>query len=315
MEEITSYMKRLLVIGGTGFIGRNLTIKAIQQGFIVTVVSLNKPASYRCIDSVEYIDVDIVDRVTLQQKLKDHKFEYVINISGYVDHSNYSSGGRKVIDTHFIGLLNLLDSIDLTSLQRFIQIGSSDEYGSTLAPQNETFREAPISPYSFSKVASTHLLQMLYRTEKLPVVVLRLFLVYGPGQNDSRFLPKIIQGCLSGDTFPVSNGKQLRDFCFIDDVTQGIMKALIKEKAVGEVINIASGKPVPIRDVVNHVCYIVGSGSPEFGMVKFRSGENMELYADIDKAHKLLGWKQHVGLMDGIIKTVDYFLDSYPRFN
>ena len=79
-------------------------------------------------------------------------------------------------------------------------------------PQCEELREQPISPYSLAKVASTHFLQMLQRTEGFPAVVLRLFLTYGPHQDNRRFLPQIIQACLRDDEFAVSDGHQLRDF-------------------------------------------------------------------------------------------------------
>ena len=114
-------------------------------------------------------------------------------------HSKDFYGGKKVIDVHFGGVQNILQSVNLSALKRFVQIGSSDEYGNLSAPQTEDMRESPITPYSFGKVASTQLLQMLHRTEGLPIVILRLFLVYGPGQDYRRFIPQVIQGCLSAD--------------------------------------------------------------------------------------------------------------------
>jgi len=307
MENIKSDMRKLLVVGGTGFIGMNLVKKAILQGFNVTVISLNKPADDKSISGAEYISADITDIELLQEKLKGNIFEYVINLSGYIDHSNLSAGGRKVIDTHFIGLLNLLEVLDLDKLKRFVQIGSSDEYGNLPAPQSEELREAPISPYSLSKVASTQLLQMLYKTEGLPAVIFRLFLVYGPGQDNNRFLPQLIQGCLADASFPTSEGRQLRDFCFVDDVTNGIMMALCNDQVNGELINLASGKPVAIRDIVEQVRSTIGKGTPNFGEIPYRSGENMELYANISKANKILGWRPSVTVKEGIIKTADYY--------
>ena len=102
-----------------------------------------------------------------------------------------------------------------------MNIGSSDEYGSNRAPQNEMQRESPISPYSFGKTASSHFLEMLNRIDNFPSCSLRLFLVYGPGQNDHRFIPQIIEGCLSDNIFNTSKGEQIRDFCFVEDIVEG----------------------------------------------------------------------------------------------
>ena len=126
-------------------------------------------------------------------------------------------------------------------------------------PQNEASREQPISPYSLAKVAGSHFLQMLYRTENFPAVILRLFLTYGPGQNSFRFLPQIIHGCLKDDSFPASKGEQFRDFCYIDDTIGAIILALTLSGVDGEIINVATGEPITIRGMIEKVCRITGS--------------------------------------------------------
>ena len=125
-------------------------------------------------------------------------------------------------------------------------------------------RESPISPYSAAKVSATHLIQMLSNTEGFPGVVLRFFLVYGPGQNAQRFIPQIINGCLDDKTFPTSAGEQLRDFCYIDDVVEAMLLAAQSQAAQGHVINIASGQPTCIRDVIETIQAKVGRGQPLF---------------------------------------------------
>ena len=131
-----------------------------------------------------------------------------------------------MIDAHFRGLQNILEVLPRSRLKRFVQIGSSDEYGDAAAPQHEKLREAPISPYSLAKVACTHFLQMLHRTENFPGVTLRLFLTYGPGQDSKRFLPQIIRGCLDDRAFPASEGEQIRDFCNVHDTVLADLESL-----------------------------------------------------------------------------------------
>ena len=236
----------LLIVGGSGFIGRNLSIKSLSQDFNTTVISLTKIDFDNEIPTINYIQVDISNVNKLRAQLSKKIFHYVINLSGYIDHSTFLNGGVKVMSTHFGGVQNLLEVLDWSQLRRFVQIGSSDEYGSVPAPQNENIRESPISPYSLAKVSSTNLLQMLYRTEKLPIVVLRLFLVYGEGQKNNRFVPQIIKGCLLDEFFPTSQGEQLRDLCHVDDITDGILSVLDNDKVNGEIINLASGVPVSL---------------------------------------------------------------------
>ena len=296
---------KLLIIGGTGFIGKKLAKEALKKGFDVTIISLNKPKNK--INEIKYIQVDINNKSELQKILPFNSFQYVVNLSGYVDHSSFLDGGRSVINTHFNGLQNILELIDWNTLKKFVQIGSSDEYGNLEAPQDESMKEMPISPYSFAKMSATNLLKMLHITHQLPVVILRFFLVYGPGQEENRFLPQIINGCFNNRDFPVSDGNQLRDFCYIDDAISAILISFSNSKINGEVINIASGNAISIREVITIVQEKIGYGLPLFGKIPYRIGENMQLYANISKAKNLLKWTPVTSIDVGITKTIKSF--------
>ena len=302
--------KNLLIIGGTGFIGSHAVKEAVGRGFSVLVISKNIPSLSCRIKNVEYISLNVTVKKDLFNHINKRNIHYVINLGGYIDHANYSNGGDRIYDVHFNGVRNLVDCLDKSKIKGFVQIGSSDEYGNNSAPQIETQREAPISPYSCAKVASTHFLQTLYRTEMFPAVILRPFLVYGPGQSEERFIPQIIKGCTNRQEFPVSKGEQLRDFCYIDDITRGILLALKNNNAIGEVINLGSGKPISIKHAITIIQKILGMGSPDFGKLPYRVDENMELYADIKKAKKILNWHPYVGMNDGLTKTIACFKDQ-----
>jgi len=296
----------LLVIGGTGFIGHHLLRAAHQRDWEITSVSLNPPTKDRFVTGVSYLYFDLSNSGLVKKYLAED-FDYVVNLCGYINHKLFKDGGRNLIDTHFITIQNLVEVLPRNKLKRFVQIGSSDEYGNASAPQNEKMREQPISPYSLAKVASTHFLQMLHRTENFPAVILRLFLTYGPGQDAGRFLPQIICSCLNNDTFPVSAGTQLRDFCYIDDTVSAIFHALEKQEVNGEVLNVASGEPVKIRDMIEKVCTLTGSGKPQYGKVSYRPGENMALYANISKEKKILQWEPRTNIDIGLQKTINYY--------
>lgn len=299
----------MLVIGGTGFIGHRLVSAAKKKCWEVTSLSLNPPIVNRSIEGVHYISCDVNDILSVRRNL-DEEFDYVVNLGGYIDHAMFSGGGDVVLQTHFLGLLNLLKNLSSRTLKRFVHVGSSDEYGNSPAPQCENQREIPTSAYSLGKVAGTHLLQMLNRTEEFPAVVLRLFLTYGPGQGSDRFLPQVIIGCLRGEIFPVSAGAQLRDFCFVEDTVDAIMGALTADDVEGKIFNIGSGKPISIRATVEMVTNLVGSGSPDFGALPYRSGESMSLYGDISRARRELDWRPTVTLENGLSKTIAWYREN-----
>ena len=96
---------RLLIVGGTGFIGKNLTQKAVESGFKITVLSINAIANDCLISDVEYLQADISNSSNLRKVLEKRNFDYVINLAGYIDHSDFQNGGRGLIKTHFDGCL------------------------------------------------------------------------------------------------------------------------------------------------------------------------------------------------------------------
>ena len=296
----------MLVLGGTGFIGHHL-LKALQHKcWQVTSVSLTPPTDFRFVEGVRYLHFDMSDR-DLVKKYLSEDYDFVVNLGGYINHQLFRDGGRNLIETHFTTLQNLVETIPRRKLKRFVQIGSSDEYGNAPAPQHENLREQPISPYSLAKVAGTHFLQMLHRTEKFPALILRLFLTYGPGQDASRFLPQIIRGCLDNTEFPTSAGEQYRDFCYVEDTIRAILKVLVTPAVEGEVLNVASGEPISIRSMITKVCNLTGSGRPQYGKVLYRPGENMSLYADIKKIQGMLSWSPQVSLNEGLRETINWY--------
>ena len=305
MEINTDHNYKLLVVGGTGFIGRHIVKKSLDLGFNTTSLSKSNPIEKEKIDGVTYLTADIIDKQSLFVNLDGKVFDYVINSSGYINHSNYSNDGSKIFDAHFYGVKNLIDCLDKGKIKRFVQFGSSDEYGSNSAPQNENQKESPIAMYSCAKVASTYFLQTLYKTENFPSVILRPFLVYGPNQGEDRFIPQIIMGCINDKKFSTSEGMQLRDFLFIDDFIDAVFITLKNNNVLGEIINISSGIPVSIKKVINIIVDTLKSGQPQFGKIKYRDGENMKLFGDISKVKTLLNWKPKVDLETGIRKTIE----------
>lgn len=300
---MTQVPVRLLVVGGSGFLGRHVVSHAVSLGWEVISVGVSSGRA-GTLPGVRHVVADIANADVLRDALPHVAFDYVVNCAGYIRHVAFREGGGDILDAHFRGVLNLVQLVDRSALRSFVNIGSSDEYGHNPAPQQESVREAPISPYSAAKVAATHFLQMLHRMEQFPSTTLRLFLTYGPGQDEGRFLPQIIRGCLDGRSFPVSEGRQVRDFCFIDDTVRAVFAALDNNDACGEVLNVGSGEPSAIRYVIETVRRLTGTGDPRFGEIAYRPGENMNLVADIARAQKILNWQPEVTLEEGLRRTI-----------
>lgn len=302
---------KILVIGGTGYIGRKLIDKllSMKDSFIIHSTYYSNRVEFR--ENVYYFKCDLTDIDSIKNTLTDD-YDYVINLSGYVNHSLFSEGGISVINTHLIGLLNLTGILSRKNLKKFVHIGTSDEYGDNLNYKYEINRENPISPYSFSKTASSYFLQMLRNSENFPAIVLRLFLVYGPEQDENRFIPYLIKNCIKNNNVNLTECNQVRDFTYIDDIVNGILLATFSPEKLDEniVFNLASGSPIKLKELAMLIQKKIGSGNLIFGSKPYRNNESMHLVADINKFKSKFNWSPEIGIEVGIDMAIKSFLYS-----
>ena len=181
----------MLVTGGTGFIGYHI-LKKLKGKFSIISLSSKKPITKRKIKNIKYLKCDISNKKSLFDKLsKIKKIDYVINLAGYVDHSNK----KKTFETHYYGCKNLVDYLSYKKIKLFIQIGSSLEYGNQKSPHHEKLKCNPIGVYGKSKLRSTKYILKAAKKKKLPYVILRLYQIYGPNQSINRLIPIVIDSC------------------------------------------------------------------------------------------------------------------------
>ena len=237
--------KNILIVGGTGFIGYHLAKKSLKKGWQVTSISTKPPKKIRYLSKVKYIFCDITKKKFLKKNIKK-TFNYVVNLGGYVDHINK----KKTFKSHYIGCKNLTEIFLKKTPTAFVQMGSSGEYGRSQSPQNENSTCNPESIYSQAKLLSSKHLINLFEKKNFPVTILRLYQAYGPKQDFNRLIPIVIKACIKNKKFPCSNGNQLRDFLYIDDVVDAILKTLKSKKARGQIINIGTGEPKKIKKII-----------------------------------------------------------------
>ncbi len=194
-------------------------------------------------------------------------------------------------------------------------MGSSVEYGKSQSPHKESTKSYPgllKSVYGKAKLLSSVYLINLYKTKKFPSTILRLYLAYGPRQDFNRLLPITIKGCMENKKFPSSEGIQFKDFIHVYDVVDAILKSLVNKKARGQIINIGSGKPKKIKNVIKYVQKISGGGYPQFGEIKLRKDEILKTYPNISKAKKIINWEPKISFEKGIKSTIKFY-HEYTR--
>ena len=295
---------KILITGGTGFIGYHLAKKCLDLNWSVDSISTKSPPLKRKLKKVNYLKIDISKKRKLIKNLKND-YDFVVNLAGYVDHSKKN----KTMKSHFNGCKNLAKFFLNKNLKKFVQIGSSVEYGKSRSPQKENkknLRET-YSTYGNAKLLSTKFLLELKKKYNFPITILRLYLVYGPKQDINRLIPFTIINALKKVKFNCSAGRQFRDFIYIDDLVSAIVKTLKSKKTNGEIINIGSGNPTNVKKLILKICKLAKGGKPQFGKVLLRKDEILKLYPSLNKVKKILNWQAQVNLDKGLKKTIKYF--------
>jgi len=294
--------KNILVVGGTGFLGYHVCTKLIKGKYSVLSISSKKPAANRRVKGVKYIIADIRKKNELKV-LEKKKINFIINLAGYIDHS----GNKNNLKTHFLGTKNLAEKFLKRKIKNFIQAGTSLEYGNVKSPQKEHNKERPSGKYGRTKLQANLYLEKLKKDYNFPYTVLRIYQIFGPNQDATRLIPFVVQSCLKNTEFPCTHGRQTRDFLYVEDFVDLILKILKSKKKSSGIFNVGSSKPIKIYNLINSIKNKVGKGIPLYGKVKMRKEEQMLFFPDTKKINRIFNWRAKVSLSLGLDKTIKYY--------
>ncbi|MGB9600365.1 MAG: NAD-dependent epimerase/dehydratase family protein [Myxococcota bacterium] len=275
---------RVLLVGGTGFIGRYILQKLIQHNAKVSILALFREGEYNgeLLNRCEFLLKGEVFDTDVQNKIREQKWDCVINCGGYINQNLDKESEEEMFRAHFETVRVLVNLVG-NNIKRFIQTGSAVEYGNNPIPHREDMREMPLNPYAAAKVAATHYLQMRYRTYGFPVVILRPFFVYGEGQDNKKLIPYIIEKAKRNEDIILNNPDSIRDPIHVEDVAEAYIRALIVDGIDGEIINIGSGKGYTVRDISEMIIKKIGKGRIKIQTRSNRCSDMKQSVADNKK--------------------------------
>jgi len=303
--------KRVLVTGGSGFVGSRLSASLASRGAHVYNLDLNKPM-FNDNPNVNFCQVDLTNRKDVFSAVTSIKPEVVFHLAATISRASEFDMLYRMIDTNLVATINLFNCLrHVTPLQSVIVAGTAEEYGINKVPFRENLRENPISPYSFSKACMSHLCRLVYNLYEIPTAVLRATLAYGPGQAEVMFIPSLIKSLLRNEKFLMTAGEQTRDFLFIDDLIEAYLLAGSSDSVAGEILNIGFGKSYRIQDVAKKIGKILGKEHLlSLGDISYRKFEVMEYQVDFSKARRLLNWIPKIDIDQGLQLTIEGFQKS-----
>jgi UDP-glucose 4-epimerase len=299
-----------LVTGGAGFIGSHLSAELLARGHMVRVVdNLSTGLLENIPEGVEFQEGDLNCPRTTNLAVRD--CEIVLHQAAIPSVPRSISDPRPSHDANINSTFNVLMAARDAGVRRVVYAASSSAYGDTpVLPKVEHMPVNPKSPYALQKQVGEAYCQLFTKFYGLETVAIRYFNVFGPRQMPSSpysgVLSLFIQAALSRAKPTVyGDGGQTRDFTFIDNVVDGVLLAVDAPRAVGEVINIATGGRVSLNEAWAALGNIVG-GLPSPTYQPARPGDVRDSQADISKAGRLLGYSPHVSFEQGLLRTVEW---------
>lgn len=302
---------RVLVTGGSGFIGSHLIPKLAELGH--DVYSLERYVTGRYVLGAKTMTVfgDLRDSFTIRKLVKETQPDAVIHLASISPVAYSYDHPQEVFEVNALGTINLAEAClrEVPHLKHFLFAGTSEEYGNqTEFSTKEDAELKPNSPYSVSKVAADKYLQYMRDAYDFPVTVLRLFNTYGRKDNVHFVVERTITQMLQGKTIKLGDSTPVRDLIYVDDHINAYLTCLDNEKAKGEVFNFCTGRGVSIKELVELIAGLVGfDGEVIWGTIPTRPLDIKKLVGNHEKAKRVLGWEPKYTLEEGLKRTIDFW--------
>ncbi len=318
--------KKILVTGADGFIGSHLTETLVRAGYDVKAFVLYSSFNSwgwldQCADDVkskfEVFAGDIRDPYGVREAMKG--CDSVLHLAALIAIPYSYHSPNTYVDTNIKGTLNVVQAARELDISKLIHTSTSEVYGTArFVPITEEHPLQGQSPYSASKIGADQIVQSFYLSFNTPIVTLRPFNTFGPRQSARAVIPTIITQIANGNRkIQLGSLHPTRDFNYVTDIVNGFIQALRSDKGIGEVINLGSNYEISIGDTAKAIAEEMGVNIEILSddqRLRPEKSEVERLWADNEKAKKLLGWQPVYGGLDGfkrgLKETTDWFINS-----
>ena len=316
-------MKTYFITGGAGFIGSTLSEKLLKEKINVITIDnfcdfydpkLKENNIANILDNENYkiYKGDIRDRKILEQIFKENKIDCVVHLAAMAGIRPSIESPCLYQEVNCLGTQNLLEEMKKHNIKNLVMASSSSVYGNC---KEVPFRENmivdfAISPYAATKKANEVMTHVYHKLNKMNVIMLRFFTVYGPKQRPDLAINKFTRLMLEDKEIPMyGDGTTSRDYTYIDDIVDGIIKSINyveKNENVYEIINLGNSNPVSLKEMIITIGHALNI-EPKIKQLPMQPGDVDKTYADITKAKKLLGYEPQTIFEEGIRKFIEWY--------
>ena len=309
--------KKLFITGGAGFIANTLIAKLVEDNRIVVYDNFHRDtltnSGYAQHSNIEIIKGDVLDYDLLVKSMKGS--DVVVHAAGIAGIDTVIKNPVKTMKVNMIGTANMLEAAYKNGVSdRIVDFSTSEVFGSMAYKSTESDQTVSGSAgearwtYAVSKLAGEHLAHAYFRQYNLPIVTIRPFNVYGPGQTGEGALQIFIKKALRNETIHIDgDGNQIRAWCFVSDFVECLMRCIEHPRAIGESFNIGNSRAViTILGLAHTVCRVLNSKSDIVFDPPLSADIQLRI-PSVKKAEHILGFKAKVDLEEGILKTAEWF--------
>jgi dTDP-glucose 4,6-dehydratase len=315
--------KKVLVTGAGGFIGSHLTERLVELGAKTRAfVRYNSSGSWGWLEQsplkndFEVVLGDIRDQDTVTEA--SNGVDIVFHLAALIAIPYSYQAPRSYVRTNVEGTLNVLQAARQAGSARVVHTSTSEVYGTArTVPIDEHHPLQGQSPYSASKIGADKIAESFHLSFGLPVVTVRPFNTFGPRQSARAVIPTIITQALNGSEIRLGNLEPTRDLNFIADTVSGFIKAAEAPKAIGETINLGTGREISIRDLAALILKLMNRDIPvavEDVRLRPENSEVDRLCADTRKGQSILGWTPKYSLEEGLSTTIEWIRENSERY-
>ncbi|MGZ0745983.1 SDR family oxidoreductase [Haloparvum sp. AD34] len=312
---------QVLVTGGAGFIGSNLTERLLEEGHDVVVLDnldpyydlrLKEQNLERCreagADGFEFVEGSITDEALVEEVIANRSVDVIYHEAAKAGVRPSVEAPKEYNENNVDGLLNVLQAADEHGVTRLINASSSSVYGvPEYLPYDEDHPNSPKSPYAVTKLANEHYCNVFDDLYDVATVNLRYFTVYGPRMRPNMAITNFVSRCLNGDPPLIyGDGEQTRDFTYIEDVVEANLELLDSDAADGETMNIGSTDNISINELADHVIEETGEDL-ERVHEDAKEADSRHTHADVSKARDLIDYEPSVDIREGVSRFIDWY--------
>tara|TARA_Y100000590_G_scaffold369075_1_gene430077 strand:- start:1273 stop:2298 length:1026 start_codon:yes stop_codon:yes gene_type:complete len=328
--------KLAIVTGGAGFIGSAIVKKLIKKYIVINIDCLTYASNLKNLENLKkkknyiFLKIDISNFIAVRKLLSKYKPDYIINCAAETHVDRSISNSKKFIKSNIIGTYNLLETVRnipevKKNIKLFHQISTDEVYGDSFKLEKAPIENSsyiPSSPYSASKASADHLVVAWGRTYNIPFSISICTNNYGPRQYPEKLIPKTILNAINGKKIPIyGDGKQIRDWLFVEDHADAIEKIIESKKSIGNKFNISGNNQTTNIRLVNIICNYLNKKIKKkpknilkfnqlIEFVKDRPGHDKKYFLNSRKIYRVINWKPKQKINKGLENTINWYLKN-----